>query len=80
MKHTTLRFKPGISLFACAACALGLLLWARLLLVSHPPRVATAEPVPVATPAATAAPLAPIHAEPAEKGDDHRERASDRAD
>lgn len=46
MKH--LRLKPGMSLFACAACALGLLLWARLLLVSHPPRVATADPVPAA--------------------------------
>jgi hypothetical protein len=41
-----LRFKPGISMFACAACALGLLLWARLLLVSSPPRIATAEPAP----------------------------------
>ncbi len=41
-----LRLKRGMSLFACAACALGLLLWARLLLVSHPPRVATAEPAP----------------------------------
>jgi len=39
-----LNLKPGLSLFACAACALGLLLWARLLLVSHPPRVATAQP------------------------------------
>lgn len=44
----SLRLKPGMSLFACAACALGLLLWARLLLVSHPPRVATADPVPAA--------------------------------
>jgi hypothetical protein len=35
-----------MSLFACAACALGLLLWARLLLVSSPPRIATADPVP----------------------------------
>jgi hypothetical protein len=44
-----------MSLFACAACALGLLLWARLLLVSHPPRVATAEPAP-ATPTVAVAP------------------------
>ncbi len=35
-----------MSLFACAACALGLLLWARLLLVSSPPRIATADQVP----------------------------------
>ena len=45
-----LHLKPGMSLFACAACALGLLLWARLLLVSSPPRIATAEPVPVMQP------------------------------
>lgn len=44
MKSFFPRTKPSVSLFACAACALGLLLWARLLLVSSPPRIATAEP------------------------------------
>jgi hypothetical protein len=61
MKH--LRLKSGMSLFACAACALGLLLWARLLLVSSPPRIATADPAPQA-------PLCkqPDHKAPAESG------------
>ena len=49
------RSKPSMSLFACAACALGLLLWARLLLVSSPPRIATAEPAPARGAGAAAA-------------------------
>ncbi|HYD00962.1 MAG TPA: hypothetical protein VEB22_07015 [Phycisphaerales bacterium] len=64
-----LQLKPGISLFACAACALGLLLWARLLLVSHPPRVATADPVPQAP--QTPRPKAPV--DPAPAPDKHAE-------
>ncbi|MFT3684602.1 MAG: hypothetical protein QM783_06670 [Phycisphaerales bacterium] len=68
------RSKPSISLFACAACALGLLLWARLLLVSSPPRIATAEPAPalpqgltVSAPRTDAKPVQPAETPDAEK-------------
>lgn len=63
--------RTPISLFACAACALGLLLWARLLLVSHPPRIATAEPqlrtLP-GTPPPVGSPRPPESARPARLG------------
>jgi hypothetical protein len=40
-----IRIKVGV--FGLAVCALGMLIWARLMLVARPPRVAMAEPTPV---------------------------------
>jgi hypothetical protein len=43
-----IRIKVGV--FGLAVCALGMLIWARLMLVARPPRVAMAEPTPAQIP------------------------------
>jgi hypothetical protein len=48
MSSRSLRLSPGrISLFACVLMAFGLLLWARLILVTGTPRTAIADPAGV---------------------------------
>lgn len=39
-------YRIRVGLYGVAVCALGMLIWARLMLVARPPRVAIAHPVP----------------------------------